>query len=124
MELNREDSGEMYLPDNQGGYVPQLGTQNFLIQGLSDALMSLESEVTMVQSPAEEYALLLEVSMADQPGRPHPPAFSRNAGMVLHILKGDPTLRDLEHVQADSPGTVYLFFYNKQDHRGLMQDAT
>ena len=65
MELHREDSGEMYLPDDQGGYVPELGVQNFSIQGLSDALEFLESEVTMVQSPAEEYTLLLEVTMAD-----------------------------------------------------------
>ena len=44
--------------------------------------------------------------------------------MVLHILKGDPTLRDLEHVQVDGPGTAYLFFYDKQGCRGLKQDAT
>ena len=65
MELNREDSGEMYSPDNQGEYVPKAGMQNFSIQGLSDALTSLESEVAVVQPPAEEYALLLEVTMAD-----------------------------------------------------------
>ena len=65
MELNREDSGEMYLPDDQGGYVPELGMQNFSVQGFLDVLMSLKSEVTMVQRPAEEYALLLEVTMAD-----------------------------------------------------------
>ena len=65
MELNREDSCEMYSPDDQGEYVPESGVQNFSIQGLLDALMSLESEVTMVQPPAEEYALLLEVTMAD-----------------------------------------------------------
>ena len=41
--------------------------------------------------------------------------FSLNVGMVLHILKGDPALRDLEHVQVDSLGTAYLFFYDKQD---------
>ena len=34
MELNREDSGEMYLPDSQGGYVPKLGMQNFFVQGV------------------------------------------------------------------------------------------
>ena len=82
--------------------------QNFSIQGLSDVLMSLESEVTVVQTLAEEYALLLEVTMADRPGHPCPPTFSWNAGMVLHILKGDPTLRDLEHVEVDSPGMAYL----------------
>ena len=65
MELNRENSGEMYSPDDQGGYVPELGTQNFSVQGLSDVLMSLESEVTVVEPLAEEYALLLEITMAD-----------------------------------------------------------
>ena len=54
----------MYLPDDQGEHVPKLGMQNFSIQGLSDTLMSLESETTVVQPPAEEYALLLEVTMA------------------------------------------------------------
>ena len=88
MELNREDTGEMYLPDDQGEYVPKSGVQNFSVQVLSDALTSLESEVTVVQPPAEEYALLLEVTMADQPGCLCPPTFSWNTGMVLHILKG------------------------------------
>ena len=55
----------MYSPDNQGEYLPEVGVQNFSVQGLSDALTSLESEVTVVQSPAKEYALLLEVTMAD-----------------------------------------------------------
>ena len=63
MELNREDSGEMYSPDDQGRYIPKLGTENFSVQGLLDTLMSLESEVTMVQPLAEEYALLLEVTI-------------------------------------------------------------
>ena len=57
--------------------------------------------------------------MADQPGQPQPPAFSWNAGMVMHVLKSDPVLRDLEHVQVDGPGMAYLFFYDKQGHRGL-----
>ena len=70
MELNREDSVEMYSPDEQGKYVPESGMQNFSVQGLSDALTSVESEVTVVQPPAEEYTLLLEVTMADLPG-PH-----------------------------------------------------
>ena len=63
MELNREDAGEMYSPDDQGEYMPE----------------------------------------ADIPG------ISWNTGMVLHILKGDPMLQDLEHVQVDGPGTTYLF---------------
>ena len=43
--------------------------------------------------------------------------------MVMHILKSDPDLRELEHVQVDGPGTAYLFFYDKQGHQGLGQDA-
>ena len=47
MELNRGDEpGEMYLPHDQGEYVPESGVQNVSVQGLSDALTSLESEVT------------------------------------------------------------------------------
>ena len=124
MEPNKGGkSGEMYSSDDQGEYMPELGTHNFFIQGLSDALMVLESEVMVVQSPSEEYALLLEVMMADHPGHPCHPAFSWNVGMVMHILKGDSTLRDLEHVQVDDPDTVYLFFFDKQGHRGLKHDA-
>ena len=55
----------MYSPDEQGEFVPEAGAQNFSVQGLLDALMSLKSEVTVVQPPAEEYALLLEVTMAN-----------------------------------------------------------
>ena len=78
----------------------------------------------MIQPPPEEYSLLLEVTMADCPRHPPPPTCSWNAGMVMHILKGDPTLRDLEHVQVDGPGMAYLLFFDKQGHRGLKFDAT
>ena len=71
----------------------------------------------------EEYTLMLEVTMADRPGQPHPPAFSWNAGMVMHVLKSNLVLRELEHVQVDGLGTAYLFFYDKQGHQGLEQDA-
>ena len=43
--------------------------------------------------------------------------------MVMHILKSDPVLRELEHVQVDGLGIAYLFFYDKQGHQGLGQDA-
>ena len=43
--------------------------------------------------------------------------------MVLHVLKRDSALRDMEHVQVDGPGTAYLFFYDKQGHKGLKQEA-
>ena len=55
----------MYLPDDQGEYMSKAGAQTFSIQGLSDVLMSLESEVTVVWPPAEEHPLLLKVTMAD-----------------------------------------------------------
>ena len=42
----------------------------------------------------------------------------------MHVLKSDPVLWELEHVQVDGPGTAYLFFYDKQGHWGLEQDAT
>ena len=94
--------------------VPKASMQTFLVQGLMDTLATLHLEVTEVPQLAEEYALLLEVTMADRPGCLHPPAFSWNSSMVLHVLKRDPTLRDLEHMQVDSPGRAYLFFYDKQ----------
>ena len=30
--------------------------------------------------------------------------------MVLHVLKNDPALRELEHIQVDGPGIAYLFY--------------
>ena len=39
--------------------------------------------------------------------------------MVIHVLKNDPTLRDLEYVQVDNLGTDYLFFLDKQCRHGL-----
>ena len=43
--------------------------------------------------------------------------------MVMQILKSDPALWELEHVQVDGSGTAYLFFYDKQGHQGLGRDA-
>ena len=42
--------------------------------------------------------------------------------MVQHVLKSDPALRELEHIQVDSPGLVYLF-YDRHGHCGLMKVA-
>ena len=116
-----EDSGEMYSPDDQGEYTSLDETPQFSLQGLSNVLADVWEETG--KTSMEEYALMLEVTMADRPGRPRPPAFSWNAGMVVHVFKSDPVLRELEHVQVDGPGTAYLFFYNKQGHRGLEQEA-
>ena len=44
--------------------------------------------------------------------------------MVLHVLKNDPALRELEGVQTDGPGTAYLFFYDRNGHHGLIREAT
>ena len=117
MEPNKgEESGEMYLPDEQGEYVPEVGASSFSVQGLSDALTALDTEVKEVQSPSEEFALQLEVMMADCPGCPHPSSFSLNVGMVLYVLKNDSTLSDFKHVQVDGPRMAYLFCFNKQGH--------
>ena len=122
MDADRcEDSGEMYSPDKQEEYMPLDGTPRFSMQGLSDALVDVGEGIN--ETPAEEYAMMLEVMMADHPGLPCPPVFSWNAGMVMHILKSDPVLRELEHVQVDGPRTAYLFFYDKQGHQGLGQDT-
>ena len=111
----------MYSPDDQGEYMSLDETPQFSLQGLSDALVDIRAET--MKTSMEEYALMLEVTMADCPGQPHPPAFSWSAGMVVHVLKSDPVLWELEHVQVDGPGTAYLFFYDKKSHWGLEQEA-
>ena len=109
-----EESGEMYSPDEQGEYIPEAATPKgvppFPAQGLMDTLITEVPDVQLLLSV--EFALQLKVMMADCLGHPcpPPPAFSWNVGMVMHILKSDPMLRDLEHIQVDGPGTAYLFF--------------
>ena len=96
MDHNKgEESGEMYTPDKQGEYGTAMQVSSFTVQGLSDALMTQDpqvTEVTEMPPPEAEYALQLEVTMADWSGWPRPPQFLWNAGMVMHVLKGDPTL--------------------------------
>ena len=91
------------------------------MQGLSDALADVGEGIN--ETPAEEYAMMLEVMMADYLGWPRPPTFFWNVGTVMHVLKSDLVLRELEHMLVDGPGTAYLYFYDKQDHRGLGQDT-
>ena len=62
--------------------------------------------------------------MVDWPSRLHLPAFLWNVGMVLHVLKSDPALRELEHVQVDGPSLAYLLFYDRHGQQGLMKEAT
>ena len=72
MDHNKgEESGEMYSLDDQGEYGTATQASSFTIQGLSDALTTLDPqviEVTEVPSPKVEYTLQLEVTMADWPG--------------------------------------------------------
>ena len=111
----------MYSPDDQGEYTLLDKAPQFSMQGLSDVLADVGEGKD--ETLAEEYTTMLEVTMADCPGRPHPPAFSWNAGIVMHVLKSDPVLRELKHMQVDGPGTAYLFFYDKQGHWSLSQDT-
>ena len=112
-----DDLGEMYSPDDQGEYTSLDEAPWFFMQGLSDALVDVEEGTG--ETPVEEYVMMLEVTMADCPGHPHPPAFSWNLGMVMHVLQSDPVLWELEHVQVDGPGTAYLFFYDKAGPSGF-----
>ena len=67
MDPNRcKDSGEMYSPDEQGEYMPLDEAPCFSLQGLSDALADIGEGTG--KTSAEEYALMLEVMMADCPG--------------------------------------------------------
>ena len=85
----------------------------------------LMTEILDVQLlPSVEFTLQLKVMMADHLGHSHPPAFSWNVGMVMHVLKSNSTLRDLKHIQVDGPGTAYLFFFDKQSRSNLMHEAT
>ena len=117
----REDLEEMYSPDDQRKYTSLDYAPQFFLQGLTDALVDIGEGTG--ETPVEEYTIMLGVIMADHPGQPRPPMFSWNARMVMHVLKSDPVLRELEHVQVNGLGVAYLFFYDTQGHRGLEQDA-
>ena len=123
MEHEREEeSGKMYSPNESGEYTPHGDMPNFTVQGLWDALTEAESVVTEPPAPADEFIIQLDVTMADQPGRPRPPGYSWNGGLVRHVLKGDPALRGLEHMQVDGPGLAYLFFYDWHGYCSLSKE--
>ena len=63
-----EDSGEMLSPNEVGEYMPCEDTGHFTAQGLWDALTAMESLVEEQMSPIEEFALLLQVMVADRLG--------------------------------------------------------
>ena len=67
MDSNRhEDSGEMYSPDEQGEYMPLDEAPHFSLQGLSDTYADIGEGTG--ETIAEEYTMMLEVTMADHPG--------------------------------------------------------
>ena len=72
----RNDSGEMYSPDDQGEYTPLDEAPHLSLQGLSDALADVREGAG--ETSMEEYTLMLEVMMADHPGQPVLP---RSLGM-------------------------------------------
>ena len=61
----REDLGDMYSPDDQGEYTSLDETPQFSLQGLSDTLADIGAETG--KTSVEEYALMLEGTMADHP---------------------------------------------------------
>ena len=87
----------MYSPDDQGEYTSLDETPRFSLEGLSDTLVDIGEGTG--KTSVEEYALMLEVTMADHPDQPRPPAFQENAGMVMHILKSNLVPHELEHVR-------------------------
>ena len=78
--------------------------------------------MTEPPSLANEFIIQLDVMMADRPGRPRPPAYSWNGGLVRHVLKNDPAMGDLKHVEVDGPGRAYLFFYDRHGYHGLPKE--
>ena len=112
MQHEGEESGEVLSPE-VGESMPHGDAVQFTVQGISDALNAVETMVTEPSLQQEEFALQLGVTMADRPGRPHPTSYLWNMGMVVHVLKTDPALRELEYVQVEAPRTTYLFFYDR-----------
>ena len=41
---------------------------------------------------------------------------------MQHVLKNDPAMRDLKHVQADGPGLAYLFFHDCHRYHSLSKE--
>ena len=103
MKFNREDAGEMYLPDDQGEYMPKVGTQNFSIQGLLDTLMSLESDVTVVQTPVEKRDALLKKYLGSQ-------ADTEEGHMLFHVYNS----------LVLSKGLLYLSTTPKGEMEGVL----
>ena len=56
MDANhRDESGEMYSPNEQGEYMSMDGAPRFSVQELSDALSGLGSKDTIVEPPQRKW---------------------------------------------------------------------
>ena len=64
----KDESGEMFSPDEVEEYMPHEDEIQFTVQGLTDVLTTVKSMLTEWPHPTEEYVLQLEVIMADWPG--------------------------------------------------------
>ena len=91
MEPNEsEESDEMYSLDGQGEYAPKVGVPSFSVQGLSDALTALET-VTGA-APIRGVCPITQGNDGQLPRVSMPTCIFVEHGMVLHVLKSDPTL--------------------------------
>ena len=63
-----DESGEMLSPSEAGEYMPHEDMAWFTVQGLMDALTTVESTVIEWLLPLEEYVIQLEVTMVEWPG--------------------------------------------------------
>ena len=111
-----EESGEMLSPNESGEYTPHNDMAHFTVQGLRDALTAAESTVT---EPPHSHRRIHYSARSNDGGsawKTVPTSLLRNGGMGLHVLKSDLALRELEHIQVDSPGLAYLFFYERHGH--------
>ena len=119
----KRNLGEVLSPE-VGESTPHGDTAWSTVQGIVDVLNAMEITVTEPLLQQEEFALQLGVTMADRPGWLRPPSYLWNVGLVVHVLKTDPVLRELEYVQVEAPRTAYLFFHDRHGHQGLTQNAT
>ena len=108
----KKNLGKCFSPE-VGESMPCGDVAWFTVQGIADALNTVETMVTEPLLQQEEFALQLGVTMVDRPGRLCPPSYLSNAGMVIDVLKTDPALRELEYVQVEAPGTMYFFFCDR-----------
>ena len=81
----KKNQGRCTLSNESGEYTPCDDAPNFTVQGLRDALTEAESVVMEPPALTDEFIIQLEVTMADQPGRPQPPAYLWNGGLVQHM---------------------------------------